>query len=400
MAFTPTLFFPSRREAIYEFVPMYIKLAPSIKGQGISALLPLFLAALNLATLGCGYSPTHTPDPTPIPLPSLTRLHLDAEYPPSILSGDKYAGTGPDGEIYLVDMATGDRRQLTDDGHMKRQVVISGDYVAWVDNRRHIELNDGSGQGFSDDIFVLDMASGEQRRLTDAPARRSNLRISGQRLVWEDNRNELEEHYTHSDIYAYDLGLDEERPITVAPGSQTNPAIHGDLVVWSDNRASPSLGKSGAGCTNCWDNRFDIYLYDFATNEEQPIAVSGFLNTEPSVYGKYVAWNAFQESGGSMIQLLDIGTGERRALTDSPVRGIGRLSVSGNYVVWRVGWACDVITPQRHQLPTGVYAYDLRTGDTLQLSNYVEAGVIADGNTVVIVEGCHFIGSVYAVFLE
>ena len=141
-------------------------------------------------------------------------------------------------------------------------------------------------------------------------------------------------------------------------------------------------------------------MYDFATNEEQPIAVSGFLNTEPSVYGNHVVWNAFQEGGGSTIQLLDIDTGVRSALTESPARGIGRLSISGNYVIWRVGWACDVITPQRNLLPTGVYAYDLRTSDTLQLSKYVEAGVIADGNTVVIVEGCHFIGSVYAVFLE
>ena len=102
----------------------------------------------------------------------------------------------------------------------------------------------------------------------------------------------------------------------VAPGSQTNPAIHGELVVWSDNRASPSRGKSGVGCTNCWDNRYDIYLYDFATNKEQPIAVSGFLNIEPSVYGNHVVWNAFQEGGGATIQLLDIDTGERRALTD------------------------------------------------------------------------------------
>ena len=215
--------------------------------QGISSLLPLFLAVLMLATLGCGFSATHPPDPTPISLSGLTSLELDAEYPPSILSGDKYVGKGPDGEIYLVDLANGDRRQLTHDGHMKRQVVMSGGYVAWVDNRRYIELNDGSGQWFSDDIFVLDLATGEQRRLTDAPARRSNLKISGHRLVWEDNRNELQEHYTHSDIYAYDLDLDEERPIVVAPGSQTNPAIHGELVVWSDNRAQPFPGKIWCG---------------------------------------------------------------------------------------------------------------------------------------------------------
>ena len=50
---------------------------------------------------------------------------------------------------------------------------------------------------------MLDLNTGEQRSITDEPAERYALQISGSRLVWQDNRNELEEHPSHYDIYAY-----------------------------------------------------------------------------------------------------------------------------------------------------------------------------------------------------
>jgi hypothetical protein len=51
-------------------------------------------------------------------------------------------------------------------------------------------------------------------------------------------------------------------------------------------------------------------------------------------------------------------------------------------------------------LQTGVFAYDLRTDEVRQLSNYVEPRITLDGDVVVINEGCLMPGRVYAVFLD
>ena len=94
---------------------------------------------------------------------------------------------------------------------------------------------------FADDIFVLDLTTGEQRRITEAPANRYGLGISGHRLAWSDTRNELEEEYYNFDVYAYDLETDQEIPVAVRRGSQRSPVIYGDTVVWADNRNNPQL---------------------------------------------------------------------------------------------------------------------------------------------------------------
>ena len=63
-------------------------------------------------------------------------------------------------------------------------------------------------------------------------------------------------------------------------GQKLMSAIHGDMVVWSDNRDGPDLGTSKTGCTNCSDNRFDVYSYNVDTAEEKLLVA-----LSPSEYG-------------------------------------------------------------------------------------------------------------------
>ena len=49
------------------------------------------------------------------PLSGFKRAELDPEYWPSKAIGDEYVATGPDVEVYLQNIATGERHQLTDD---------------------------------------------------------------------------------------------------------------------------------------------------------------------------------------------------------------------------------------------------------------------------------------------
>ena len=196
---------------------------------------------------------TSTPAP-PLSLSDMRVVELSRDVRPTDLLDDKYVGIGSDGEVYLVSITTGEMRQLTNDGHRKFGAVISANYVAWTDQRRKVGLpgaDTPAPSEFSDDIFLLDLNTGEERRITEEPAKRHGLQIAGSPLVWHDSRNELGEHYTHFDIYAYDLAEGRETPVAVEPGAQRWPAIHGDKVVWTDNRNSPLMGTVKAGCNNC-----------------------------------------------------------------------------------------------------------------------------------------------------
>ena len=126
--------------------------------------------------------------------------------------------------------------------------------------------------------------TGEEKRITGAPARRKGLEIYGDWLVWMDRRNETGENYLNFDIYAYNLRSGEEMPVAIAPGSQRSPAIHGDTVVWSDNRKSPVMGTVKAGCGNCPEYRFDIYAVNLTTGKERVLVESGYLNWSPDIH--------------------------------------------------------------------------------------------------------------------
>ncbi len=174
-------------------------------------------------------SPAASPTPSPKVSPAanataatdLTIVELDPKYAPYDVSGERYVSVGRDRELHLVDINTGESRQLTTDGQRKREPAISGNYVAWIDQRKEINLGGSSrnaAENTADDIYLLNLETDELRLITDIPAKRRALRMSDRRLVWMSNRNELGEHYTHFDIYAYDVRPGEEIAVTIALG--------------------------------------------------------------------------------------------------------------------------------------------------------------------------------------
>ena len=185
-------------------------------------------------------------------------------------------------------------RRLTADEPRQDEAVISGKYVAWTGKGRLAVAQEekdpeNTRVTYADDIYLLNLETDELRRITDVPEERRNLDIDGHRLVWQDNRNEIEEHETHFDIYAYDIEMDLEIPIEVAPGAQRWPVIYGDSVIWADNRNSPRMGTRKAGCGGCPEVLVDIHLYDFATGERKMIVQSEAANSRSSdIHGDYI----------------------------------------------------------------------------------------------------------------
>ena len=133
-------------------------------------------AALTAFGLACDRPLEIPPTPTPVSLAGLAVVELAADVWLTDVFGDQGVGTGQDGELYLVNVKTGETRQLTNDGHWKGWAVLSADYVAWTDERRQIVLpGDIVPASIADDIFVLDLNTGEQRSITDEPAERYAL---------------------------------------------------------------------------------------------------------------------------------------------------------------------------------------------------------------------------------
>ena len=346
-------------------------------------------------------TPTALPTAPPTPAAGLRTVELDVRYRPVHVDDLEYAAIGPGDQLYIVNVETGQIVQVTDGVHPKYEAALSARYVAWVDHRRMIELNDrGTNPPFnySADIFVLDRATGEEKRITEAPARRVGLEISGDWLAWMDSRNASSGSHSEFDIYAYNLRTGEEIPAAVGPGSQRSPAIYGNTVVWADNRNSPAMGTTKAGCSNCPENGFDIYGLDLTTGEERVLVQSWYLNQAPDINGTHLAWQTHEPGRPAEVRLLDLAGGQVRTM------GQGRSffsgpSLSDRHVVWSTSWPCDVM-PMPDTALTGVYAGHLKTGEVLQLTDYVEPVVLLSGNMAIVIEYCWGGGPTYAVFLD
>ena len=334
------------------------------------------------------------PQPTPIPLTGFDWTSVAyREYWPTDLSGDLSVGLGGEGinrsdwGVILVNVKTGDKRRITEGGHELREVVISGDHIAWSDRSRQIEIPGSTAENRSSrlsvDIFVLDLSTGEERRITDVPARRHSLSIDGNMLVWQDNRNEIGEHRSHYDIYAYDIAADEELSVEVAPGAQRSPSISGDRVVWLDESGDTAR----------------VMLHDIAADETRVIDDSTEPELPPDIHGDTVVWRGYDDGDEHAVYLYDLSSGQR-SLIASPSRGsTDGPQISDRYVVWTEEWPCDGLS---NIMPDGmgVYVYDLEDGEVTKISNYVEPDAFIDGETLLVHEGCHFPWRVYAVFLE
>ena len=359
--------------------------------------------AIAVLLLACSSEPT-TLRPTSIDEAKTVELSTDIHI--TDVFGDDAVGFDQDGELWLINIHTGALSQLTDDGHPKWGGVLSADHVAWTDQRRMIQLRGYSSPIFSSDVFVRNLHTGEERRITDAPASRHGLRLSGARLVWQDNRNGLlEDRRWDFDIYAYDLEHDLEIPVAVTPGREDMPAIHGDTVVWLHNPNRPARGTAKPGSTARTDNRFDIFSYNLATKVEKPLEETGEHNVTPSIHGELVVWQRFRDEGESDIVLLDLGTGHQTVI-GAGGRRESKPVVSEDHAIWAVGETCDVAGFRgfrellRGRVPTGVYAYGLRTGETRRLSRDKEPMALLSGNVALVTEGCQWVTRQYAVPLD
>jgi hypothetical protein len=330
---------------------------------------------------------------------------------PMGLDGDRVVSINfQDQEVYLTDLATGEITQISQDGVQKVWAALSGDTVAWISSEGQIELaadeitsDSADNHLFINHIYVFDLNTGEQRRITGEDAPRTQLAIDGQRLVWADKRNELGAFYADYDIYAYDLETDVEIPVAVAPGEQQFPRIDDDLLLWLDNRANPDAGGSLAGCGNCPENRKDIYLYDFETGSSRPLVEDEWLKMTPTIGSGRVAWIGFHGQKEGDVFVMELETGEIKQVTQTPDPE-SNPQLDGDRLLWTVISACDAIAVdalgREITFDNGAYLLDMESGSLQRLSGETEPLAFIAGGQATLTEGCMTGYETYVVELD
>ena len=76
---------------------------------------------------------------------------------------------------------------------------------------------------------MYDLATRKETRVSSGPKDQLAPRISGDKIVWMDQRS------GHWNIYMYDASSGTESPLSASPTDQSFPSINGNTVASSDN---------------------------------------------------------------------------------------------------------------------------------------------------------------------
>ena len=193
--------------------------------------------------------------------------------------------------------------------------AIYKDTVVWQDYRH------GDAE-----IYVYNLSIKSESRVTSNASAQTNPAIFGDKIVWQDNRNKhkykdkdgKDKETRQWDIYMYDLALKKETRITTDTHDQINPAIFGDKIVWQDKRNN---------------DQWDIYMYDISTKTESIITSDTYAQINPTISEKYIAWQDKRNNNQWDIYIYDLVDRKELRITTNPCDQVFP-SISENRIVW------------------------------------------------------------------
>jgi beta propeller repeat protein len=192
-------------------------------------------------------------------------------------------------DVFLLDLKTGEVQQLTTEEHAQIEPRIYGDTIVWLDTRHE----EGYHNPKRYDVYTHDLRTGQERRLTSATSTEDEvLSISGNLVVWSDNRHANPEVTVHAgnepdynnEIYVYDLATNQERRVTTYPGNDHYPAIDGGRIVWLRQL---TLREA------------DVFLYDLSSGQETRVSSSGYAVYNPAIHDDRIVWADARISEGN-----------------------------------------------------------------------------------------------------
>ena len=198
-----------------------------------------------------------------------TRVTTDPgdQYDPAI-SGNIVVFTdyrAEDTDVYYVDLTTGIEHPVVVAHSDQELTGVSGSKIVYTDYR-------------TADVVLFDIATGTTTNLTRADKDAAghafssiDPAISGDLVAWQDARDGNQE------IYAKNLATGEERRVTDSAAVDVKPSVSGTLIVWQSCIVP--------------DDTCAVYAYDWATQETRLIAAgTGDHLVGPSTDGVHVVY--------------------------------------------------------------------------------------------------------------
>ena len=228
----------------------------------------------------------------------------------------------PDGEPAAVDPR--DERQHTP--------AVSGDWVVWFEGT---DADVEGGSLWTDRLVAYDLTRGERRVLVETVVDAEALSISGERVVWIEDRVADDEAYY--DVLAYDLATNEERILHTYVGMPVpgGAQASGSWALWyvddhgtdtwrvvAYDFTSGELKTLPKDATSAADDGWvvcnkgpEVSLLSLASGERRQVASDAADFSYAQVHLPWIAWLEFdlsENSTGSVIRAVNVDTGEQR----------------------------------------------------------------------------------------
>lgn len=201
-----------------------------------------------------------------------------------------------DGEIYRADLGTGSLHRLTTDRVYQYEPTLSRDGSLAL-----VRGPNGCGyHGGGSDIVVTDTRGYKPRQLTRDCFAHSDLGWSadGKKLIFASSRIGL------SEIHSLDLRTGQERRITESRGDQPRLSPDGKWIAFTDSRPR---------------GQYLVLMRADGSGERNLVAVtkngSGVVSPAWSPDGHTIAYTVFDADGSARIEIVDVDSGDRHALT-------------------------------------------------------------------------------------
>ena len=258
---------------------------------------------------------------------------------------------------------------------------IDGDMIVWEDDRNgNKDIYFGTVDEFRNKPPLPTTHVGE--RITSDDASQEKPSISGDYIVWQDDRD------GNWDIYLYQRSTTTTTQLTNDTGDQWLPIVRGNHVAWYDDsngRTNIVLYDIAAGAVKAtidadakttipdgatgfkpalsekyvaWIEEADerAWYYDIADETKMPVSGTGLRHSWPSLYGSQIAWECYLDRTGIQdpeIYLMDLDnpSGGEQQITNAPNYQVSP-ALSGNIIAWE----------DMQDGPRGIYMYDLATG--------------------------------------
>ncbi len=214
-------------------------------------------------------------------------------------------------QIFLYNLSTNYKNQLTQDSHVHFLSDIKNDFVTWF-----APINDS---GFYQ-VFLYKISTGETKILSDANFNNLDPKVDNQgRAVWEERRGQDQ----GGNIIKF---WDGEKIIPISQEGQiaSAPDIFDDAIVWQQ----------------VVKEKFQIFLYDVKSGQSRQLTDEG-LNVWPRISDKQVVWQYSDNEHTAQIRVFDKDTSIIKQITsDTNQNEIPYLQ--NNLIVWRADFSEEI----------------------------------------------------------